>query len=178
MTLGFALSTPLVAPRAAGFARAVSHAPSVALPARGGRVRMQVAGGPSAAASESLLAGGAVVDDGEEVELAEGEEVKVLSAPMEYVNGLAIKEARERFRLHETDTGSAEYQIATLTTRITYLTAHLKKNPKDYSSTRGLLKLVGTRRRLLKWLKKEDAKRFEAIIEGMGIRVSKELKSM
>ena len=101
-----------------------------------------------------------------------------LTEPSEYINVAAIAAARATYRLHETDTGSPEIQIATLTTKITYLTTHLKEYPKDFSSTRGLLKMVSTRRRLLKFLKKEDPTRFTAILEGMNIRVSQELRSM
>eukprot|EP00173_Palmaria_palmata_P001963 Plantae.Rhodophyta-Palmaria_palmata.ctg21937.p1 GENE.Plantae.Rhodophyta-Palmaria_palmata.ctg21937~~Plantae.Rhodophyta-Palmaria_palmata.ctg21937.p1 ORF type:complete len:136 (-),score=30.20 Plantae.Rhodophyta-Palmaria_palmata.ctg21937:331-699(-) len=112
-------------------------------------------------------------DDADDVQML-GE----LTEPSEYVNAAAIAAARSTYRLHETDTGSPEFQIATLTTKITYLTTHLKEHPKDFSSTRGLLKMVSTRRRLLKFLKKEDPARFTAILEGMNIRVSQELRSM
>lgn len=110
-----------------------------------------------------------------------GEDVEdvVPCMPPQYVqNAAAIDEARAKFKLHETDTGSPEYQIATLSTRITYLTNHLKVNPKDYSSTRGLLKMVSTRRRLLKYVKKQDPARFDNIISGLGIRVSQQLRGL
>lgn len=74
------------------------------------------------------------------------------------------------FRFHETDTGSPEVQIALLTERIKVLSEHLKSNKKDHSSRRGLLKLVGRRRRLLDYLKKRDSKRYEKIIERLDIR--------
>lgn len=106
------------------------------------------------------------------------EEVEELDPPKWYVNKMSVLEAKEKFRLHETDTGSPEYQIAAFTKRITYLTEHLKANPKDYSSTRGLLKLVGKRKRLLRYLKAKDVARFEAILSGMNIRVSRELRAM
>jgi len=70
----------------------------------------------------------------------------------------------------ENDTGSPEVQIALLTERIKYLTEHLKQNKKDHSSRLGLLKLVGQRRRLLRYLRKKDFERFSAIKEALGIR--------
>ena len=68
------------------------------------------------------------------------------------------------------DTGSPEVQIAILTARITELTEHMKKNPKDYHSNRGLLKMVGQRRGLLDYLKKTDLEKDRALIEKLGIR--------
>jgi small subunit ribosomal protein S15 len=75
-----------------------------------------------------------------------------------------------KFRSHETDTGSPEVQIALLSERITLLTEHLKKNKKDHSSRRGLLKMVGKRRRLLNYLARVDARRYEKIIKELGLR--------
>lgn len=71
---------------------------------------------------------------------------------------------------HEGDTGSPEVQIAILSERINYLTEHFKKHTKDHSSRRGLLKLVGQRRRLLDYLKATELERYRAIIERLGIR--------
>ena len=68
------------------------------------------------------------------------------------------------------DTGSPEVQIAILTERITYLTAHLQANAKDHHSRRGLLRMVGTRRSLLDYLKKKNPKGYEALIAKLGIR--------
>ena len=68
------------------------------------------------------------------------------------------------------DTGSPEVQIAILTARIPELTEHMKKNPKDYHSNRGLLKMVGQRRGLLDYLKKTDLEKYRALIEKLGIR--------
>ena len=68
------------------------------------------------------------------------------------------------------DTGSPEVQIAILTARITELTEHMKKNPKDYHSNRGLLKMVGQRIGLLDYLKKTDLEKYRALIEKLGIR--------
>ena len=73
-------------------------------------------------------------------------------------------------RLHETDTGSPEVQIAILTERINHLNEHLKENKNDHHSRRGLLKMVGQRRRLLDYLIKKDITRYRAIIEKLGIR--------
>ncbi len=76
----------------------------------------------------------------------------------------------EEFRLHEKDTGSTEVQVALLTERINQLTEHLKVHRHDYHSQRGLLKLVGQRRRLLAYLKKEDLARYQALIAKLGLR--------
>jgi len=70
----------------------------------------------------------------------------------------------------EGDTGSPEVQIAVLTARIQELTEHMKKNPKDFHSNRGLLKLVGQRRGLLSYLKNTDIERYRALIEKLGLR--------
>lgn len=76
----------------------------------------------------------------------------------------------ETNRLHPTDTGSPEVQIAILTTRINDLTAHLKMHTKDHHSRRGLLKMVGHRRNLLNYLKKSDIERYRTTIAKLGIR--------
>ena len=68
------------------------------------------------------------------------------------------------------DTGSPEVQIAVLSARIQELTDHMKKNPKDFHSNRGLLKMVGQRRGLLEYLKKTDIERYRALIEKLGLR--------
>jgi len=74
------------------------------------------------------------------------------------------------YRLHEHDTGSPEVQVAILTHRITELTEHFKTHSKDHHSRRGLLKLVGRRRRLLDYLKGKDLERYRATIERLGLR--------
>ena len=74
------------------------------------------------------------------------------------------------YRTHETDTGSPEVQIAILSERINYLTEHFKAHAKDHHSRRGLMKLVGKRRRLLDYLKSKDDKRYRGLIEKLGIR--------
>jgi small subunit ribosomal protein S15 len=74
------------------------------------------------------------------------------------------------YRVHDTDTGSPEVQIALLSNRISYLTEHFKTHAKDHHSRRGLLKLVGRRRRLLDYLKQVDVERYRSIIDKLGIR--------
>jgi small subunit ribosomal protein S15 len=75
-----------------------------------------------------------------------------------------------RFRVHSSDTGSPEVQIALLSHRISYLTEHFKVHKKDHHSRRGLLKLVGQRRRLLDYLKKSDVERYRSIVAGLSLR--------
>ncbi len=75
-----------------------------------------------------------------------------------------------QYRVHDADTGSPEVQIALLSNRITYLTEHFKSHAKDHHSRRGLLKLVGRRRRLLDYLKQVDVERYRSIIDKLGIR--------
>ncbi|MCA9796506.1 MAG: 30S ribosomal protein S15 [Vulcanimicrobiota bacterium] len=79
-------------------------------------------------------------------------------------------EVIEEHRIHEKDSGSADVQIAILTTRINHLTEHLKVHKKDHHSRRGLLMMVGRRRRLLKYLKKNHLKRYRALIAKLGLR--------
>lgn len=76
----------------------------------------------------------------------------------------------ENFKTHDTDTGSSEVQIALLSDRITYLTEHFKTHKKDHHSRRGLLKIVGQRRRLLKYLKQNDINKYRTLIQELGIR--------
>ena len=76
----------------------------------------------------------------------------------------------DSFKLHEKDTGSADVQIALLTQRINHLTEHLQKNVKDHSSRRGLLMMVGKRRRLLDYLKRTDVDGYRKIISDLGLR--------
>ena len=82
----------------------------------------------------------------------------------------AKKEIIDRFKLHEKDTGSPEVQVAILSNRITYLTDHFKTHKKDHHSRRGLLKLVGQRRRLLNYLRKTDNQRYLNVIKELGLR--------
>ena len=74
------------------------------------------------------------------------------------------------FKIHESDTGSPEVQIAILSERIKYLTEHFKTHKKDHHSRRGLLQMVGRRRRLLDYLKSKNADRYKVIIERLGLR--------
>jgi len=74
------------------------------------------------------------------------------------------------YRTHESDTGSPEVQVAILSERINYLTEHFKSHAKDHHSRRGLLKLVGQRRRLLDYVKQKDAERYADLIRKLGIR--------
>lgn len=80
------------------------------------------------------------------------------------------KEIIERFKIHERDTGSPEVQIALLSSRIRYLTEHFKTHHKDHHSRRGLLKLVGQRRRFLDYLKRKDVERYKKIIQELELR--------
>jgi small subunit ribosomal protein S15 len=79
-------------------------------------------------------------------------------------------EIMSRFRLHEKDTGSPEVQIALLSARLVYLTEHFKIHKKDHHSRRGLLKLVGQRRRLLDYLRNKDLERYRSVIQQLGLR--------
>jgi small subunit ribosomal protein S15 len=89
------------------------------------------------------------------------------------------KKAKERvikkFRTHETDTGSPQVQIAILTEEIKELTEHLKKHKHDFSSRRGLLKKVGERRKLLKYLQKESAEQFQELAEKLKLKIAQKM---
>lgn len=76
----------------------------------------------------------------------------------------------EAFRAHDNDTGSPEVQVALLTDRIRYLTEHFRTHNKDHHSRRGLLKLVGRRRRLLNYIRRKDFARYQEVITRLGIR--------
>ena len=86
------------------------------------------------------------------------------------LSGAAKTRTIEEYRTHETDTGSPEVQIAILTQRINQLTEHFKTHAKEHHSRRGLLQLVGRRRRLLDYLKKQDFERYRTTIERLSIR--------
>jgi small subunit ribosomal protein S15 len=86
------------------------------------------------------------------------------------LNPEAKKEIIDRFKLHDKDTGSPEVQVAILSNRINYLTEHFKTHKKDHHSRRGLLKLVGQRRRLLNYLRRTDVERYQNIIKELGLR--------
>jgi small subunit ribosomal protein S15 len=76
----------------------------------------------------------------------------------------------DRFKKHDVDTGSPEVQIAILSERISVLTDHMKTHSKDHHSRRGLLKMVGHRRRLLNYLQKQDVERYRAVVRDLGLR--------
>ena len=76
----------------------------------------------------------------------------------------------EKYKAHETDSGSTKVQIALLTERINYLTDHFRTHRKDHHSRRGLLKMVGKRRRLLEYLKRTDVEGYRQLIESLGLR--------
>lgn len=80
------------------------------------------------------------------------------------------QEIIERFKLHENDTGSPEVQIAILTEKITKLSEHLKEHKKDHSSRRGLLKMVGRRRKLLNYIKEKDYDKYLQLLETLNLR--------
>jgi len=91
------------------------------------------------------------------------------------VKGMALTQERKQqliqeYKVHDTDTGSPEVQIAILTENITNLTNHLRDHKKDHHSRRGLLKMVGQRRKLLAYLKNKDVQRYSALIEKLGLR--------
>ncbi|MBI4262708.1 30S ribosomal protein S15 [Candidatus Uhrbacteria bacterium] len=79
----------------------------------------------------------------------------------------------EKFKTHKSDTGSPQVQIALLTSEIKELTLHLKTHKKDFSSRRGLLKKVGERRRLLRYLEREDLKGFETLVKELKLKIAK-----
>ncbi|MFZ5623854.1 MAG: 30S ribosomal protein S15 [Gemmatimonadota bacterium] len=83
---------------------------------------------------------------------------------------MTTQSAAAKYRLHEKDTGSTRVQIALLTERINELTGHFKQHPKDHHGRRGLLKMVGTRRRLLTYLKRTDLDSYRALIDELGLR--------
>ena len=87
---------------------------------------------------------------------------------------MAVVENKEEtireHRTHDGDTGSPEVQVAVLTRRIAHLTEHLREHKHDYHSRRGLLKMVGKRRRLLRYLQKKDVERYRALIAKLGLR--------
>lgn len=76
----------------------------------------------------------------------------------------------EEYGLHDSDTGSPEVQVALLSERISHLTEHLKVNKKDHHGRRGLLMMVGKRRRLLKYLRNQDVERYRSLIASLGLR--------
>jgi small subunit ribosomal protein S15 len=95
----------------------------------------------------------------------------VAVSSLEEIAGMEPKKSTiDEFRIHEKDTGSADVQIALLTQRINHLTEHLQKNIKDHSSRRGLLVMVGQRRRLLDYLHTTDANRYASVTKKLKLR--------
>ncbi|MFZ2193576.1 MAG: 30S ribosomal protein S15 [Candidatus Moraniibacteriota bacterium] len=86
------------------------------------------------------------------------------------LTGKQKEKVTKEIKRHDKDTGSPEYQVALFTETIKKLTAHLKKNPKDFHSRRGLLKMVSKRRRLLDYLKKTNEKEYKALIKKLGLK--------
>ncbi len=98
---------------------------------------------------------------------------------IERINTMLDKKSKEKiikkFRVHDTDTGSSQVQIAILTEEIKELTEHLKKHKHDFSSRRGLLKKVSERRKLLKYLQKESAEQFKELAEKLKLKIAQKL---
>lgn len=86
------------------------------------------------------------------------------------LNNESKREIVEKYKVHETDTGSPEVQIAILTERINYLTEHFRTHKKDHHSRRGLYKMIGRRRNLLNYLRKKDVNRYRELIQSLGLR--------
>merc|ERR1719213_1348823 len=101
---------------------------------------------------------------------------KGLEPLVSYTNEQKVLEMREKYKVHPTDTGSSQVQIAVLTARIQYMTAHMNKNKKDYASLRGLTAMVTRRRKLLEFLLREDLPEFKRITSELGIRTNQLLK--
>ena len=93
-----------------------------------------------------------------------------------YVNHQTVEAAREKWKTHDTDTGSVQVQVAVLTARIAYMTKHMQDNKKDYASLRGLTAMVTRRRKLLEYLLREDLPEFKRITAELGIRTNQLLK--
>jgi small subunit ribosomal protein S15 len=96
--------------------------------------------------------------------------VDIRARPEETSRPMSKQDTISEHRTHETDTGSPEVQIALLTERITHLTEHLRAHPKDHHSRRGLLMLVGRRRRMLDYTRSIDVDRYRALIAKLGLR--------
>lgn len=101
---------------------------------------------------------------------------ETLEARVGYVNSQLVEEYREKYRLHESDSGSTQVQIAVLTARIAYMTTHMQQNKKDYASLRGLTRMVVRRRKLLEYLIREDFDEFKRITSELNIRTRQLLK--
>ena len=108
--------------------------------------------------------------EGEDDDAADIAAAAEFQAPAGFQFALRLAEVREQYRRHETDTGSPEYSVASMTERISYLTNHLKEHPKDFSTRRGLVALVNKRRRTLNYLFEEDVERYKSLVTSLGIR--------
>lgn len=104
------------------------------------------------------------------------DEAEELEPLLSYSNAMTVEAAKEKYRLHETDCGSSQVQIAVLTARIQYMTKHMQENKKDYASLRGLTAMVTRRRKLLEYLLREDVEEFKRITSELGIRTNQLLK--
>ncbi|KAK4538161.1 hypothetical protein CDCA_CDCA16G4186 [Cyanidium caldarium] len=124
----------------------------------------------STPASESL-ASDEVEND---VERPQSYELPVECVPRPYLNYLRIRDRREPFKRHDKDSGSPEFQIATLTERIQIITEHLKEHRKDNSAVRGLQLLNSQRKRLLRYLQMESRERYDTLVAALGLRISRE----
>ena len=93
-----------------------------------------------------------------------------MSTDSAQASGADVKPAIQKFRLHETDTGSPQVQIALLTERINHLSAHFETHKKDFNSRQGLLKMVGRRRRLLEYLKHYDEPSYRSVLDALHLR--------
>lgn len=123
---------------------------------------------PRVRISRQLYPDSGEAEEAQALPTAEGQHL--FGRPIMAQSTVKKKEIIEKFAAHEGDTGSPEVQIALISDRITYLTAHFQTNAKDHHSRRGLLKLVGQRRSLLQYLRKKDINRYRAIIQTLGIR--------
>lgn len=127
------------------------------------------------AADEAPLSGSsAALDAAQPISLSFDD--LTLDPALSYSNNQLVEDARSAYKLHENDTGSATVQIAVLSARITYMTAHMQKNKKDYASLRGLTKMVTRRRKLLEYMLKHDIEEFKRVTSALGIRTNKLLK--
>lgn len=105
----------------------------------------------------------------EDLEVSD-EELPELDASASFMHAERLRETRLKYKRTENDSGSPEFQVAGMTERIKYLTTHMKENPKDFSTRRGLVALVNKRRRLLNFLAREDVNRYVEIVSSLGIR--------
>ena len=117
---------------------------------------------------EDFIVNAGDLDDGAaQVDIADDDSEGTLNR---FFHDERLAEMRTQYRLHDTDSGSPEFQVAGMTERISYLTKHLRAHPKDFSTRRGLVALVNKRRRLLNFLFREDVNRYKNLVQGLGIR--------